>query len=134
MSSLDWVGSKEAGTAGIDASAVADVEFRRGAVQMCSTASVAEWLRLTGSKRLSRLNGEELQRSGPAATSPGCRIRELEIKPHASKGKRSYCISRNKYMEVFWNVHNPATLESAEKHTKQDRCQTPSIRTGPNSY
>ena len=67
-------------------------EFRREAVQMVldghSAASVAERLGLAGTNLLYRWKREELERSGPVATSLEGRIRELEIELHRVERER----------------------------------------------
>src|ERR1700724_865876 len=58
-------------------------EFRREAVQMMldghTAASVAERLGLSGTNVLYRWKREELERTGPVATSLEARVRELEM-------------------------------------------------------
>jgi transposase len=65
---------------------VFSAEFRREAVQMLldghSAASVAERLGLAGTNLLYRWKRDELERTGPVATSLEGRIRELEIELH----------------------------------------------------
>ena len=67
-------------------------EFRREAVQMMldghSAASVAERLGLAGTNLLYRWKREELDRTGPVATSLEGRIRELEIELHRVERER----------------------------------------------
>jgi transposase len=67
-------------------------EFRREAVQMMldghSAASVAERLGLAGTNLLYRWKREELERTGPVATSLEGRIRELEIELHRVERER----------------------------------------------
>src|ERR1700685_2228528 len=67
-------------------------EFRREAVQMLldghSAASVAERLGLAGTNLLYRWKREELERTGPVATSLEARVRELEIELHRVERER----------------------------------------------
>jgi transposase len=67
-------------------------EFRREAVQMMldghSATSVAERLGLAGTNLLYRWKREELDRTGPVATSLEGRIRELEIELHRVERER----------------------------------------------
>jgi transposase-like protein len=67
-------------------------EFRREAVQMLldghSAASVAERLGLAGSNLLYRWRREQLERTGPVATSLEARVRELEIELHRVERER----------------------------------------------
>ena len=67
-------------------------EFRREAVQMLldghSAASVAERLGLAGPNLLYRWKREQLERSGPVATSLEARVRELEIELHRVERER----------------------------------------------
>ena len=67
-------------------------EFRREAVQMLldghTAASVAQRLGLSGTSLLYRLKQEQLQRTGPVATSLEARVRELEIELHRVERER----------------------------------------------
>jgi transposase len=67
-------------------------EFRREAVQMMldghSAASVAERLGMAGTNLLYRWKRDELERTGPVATSLEGRIRELEIELHRAERER----------------------------------------------
>jgi transposase len=67
-------------------------EFRREAVQMMldghSAASVAERLGIKGTSLLYRWKQEQLQRTGPVATSLEARVRELEIELHRVERER----------------------------------------------
>jgi transposase len=67
-------------------------EFRREAVQMMldghTAASVAERLGLSGTNLLYRWKREQLERSGPVATSLEARVRELEIQLHRVERER----------------------------------------------
>ena len=67
-------------------------EFRREAVQMMldghAAASVAERLGLAGTNLLYRWKRDELERTGPVATSLEGRIRELEIELHRVERER----------------------------------------------
>jgi transposase len=67
-------------------------EFRREAVQMMldghTAASVAERLGISGTNLLYRWKREELERSGPVATSLEERVRELEIELHRVERER----------------------------------------------
>lgn len=67
-------------------------EFRREAVQMMldghSAASVAERLGLSGTNLLYRWKHDELERTGPVATSLEARVRELEIELHRVERER----------------------------------------------
>lgn len=58
-------------------------EFKEEAVQMLldghSASSIVERLGLSGTNILYRWKGEQLQRSGPVASSLEARVRELEI-------------------------------------------------------
>jgi transposase len=67
-------------------------EFRREAVQMLldghAAASVAERLGLAGTNLLYRWKRDELERTGPVATSLEGRIRELEIELHRAERER----------------------------------------------
>ena len=67
-------------------------EFRREAVQMLldghSAASVAERLGLAGTNLLYRWKREQLERTGPVATSLEARVRELEIEVHRVERER----------------------------------------------
>jgi transposase len=67
-------------------------EFKREAVQMLldghSAPSVAERLGLTGTNQLYRWKREQLERSGPVATSLEARIQELERELHRVERER----------------------------------------------
>jgi transposase len=67
-------------------------EFRREAVQMMldghTAASVAERLGISGTNLLYRWKREELERSGPVATSLEERVRELELELHRVERER----------------------------------------------
>jgi transposase len=67
-------------------------EFKREAVQMLldghSASSVAERLGLSGTNLLYRWKREQLERSGPVATSLEARVRELEIELHRVERER----------------------------------------------
>ena len=67
-------------------------EFRREAVQMLldghSAISVAERLGLSGTSLLYRWKREELERTGPVATSLEARVRELETELHRVERER----------------------------------------------
>ena len=67
-------------------------EFRREVVQMLldghSAASVAERLGLAGPNLLYRWKREQLERTGPVATSLEARVRELEIELHRVERER----------------------------------------------
>ena len=67
-------------------------EFRREAVQMMldghTASSVAERLGLSGANLLYRWKREELERTGPVATSLEARVRELEIELHRVERER----------------------------------------------
>ena len=67
-------------------------EFSREAVQMLldghAAASVAERLGLTGTSLLYRWKRDQLERSGPVATSLEARVRELEIELHRAERER----------------------------------------------
>jgi transposase len=67
-------------------------EFRREAVQMMldghTASSVAERLGLSGVNLLYRWKREELERTGPVATSLEARVRELEIELHRVERER----------------------------------------------
>lgn len=67
-------------------------EFRREAVQMMldghTATSVAERLGLKGTSLLYRWKQEQLQRTGPVATSLEARVRELEIELHRVERER----------------------------------------------
>jgi transposase len=67
-------------------------EFRREAVQMMldghTAASVAERLGLSNTNVLYRWRREELERTGPVATSLEARVRELEIELHRVERER----------------------------------------------
>ena len=67
-------------------------EFRREAVQMMldghTAASVAERLGLLGTNLLYRWRREQLERTGPVATSLEARVRELESQLHRVERER----------------------------------------------
>jgi len=67
-------------------------EFKREAVQMLldghSAPSVAERLGLAGTNQLYRWKREQLERSGPVATSLEARIQELERELHRVERER----------------------------------------------
>ena len=67
-------------------------EFRAEAVKMMldghSAASVAERLGLSGTNLLYRWKREQLERTGPVATSLEARVRELEIELHRVERER----------------------------------------------
>jgi transposase len=67
-------------------------EFRREAVQMLldghTAPSVAERLGLSGTNLLYRWKREQLERTGPVATSLEARVRELEIELHRAERER----------------------------------------------
>jgi len=67
-------------------------EFRREAVQMMldghTATSVAERLGLSGPNLLYRWKREQLERTGPVATSLEARVRELEIELHRVERER----------------------------------------------
>ena len=67
-------------------------EFRREAVQMLldghTAGSVAERLGLSGTNALYRWKREQLERTGPVATSLEARVRELEIELHRVERER----------------------------------------------
>lgn len=67
-------------------------EFRREAVQMLldghTAGSVAERLGLSGTNLLYRWKREQLERTGPVATSLEARVRELEIELHRVERER----------------------------------------------
>jgi transposase len=67
-------------------------EFRREAVQMMldghSAVSVAQRLGLGGPNLLYRWKQEQLQRTGPVATSLEARVRELEMELHRVERER----------------------------------------------
>lgn len=67
-------------------------EFRREAVQMMldghTAGSVAERLGLSGTNLLYRWKREELERTGPVATSLEQRVRELELELHRVERER----------------------------------------------
>ena len=67
-------------------------EFRREAVQMMldghTAASVAERLGLAGANLLYRWKREQLERTGPVATSLETRVRELQIELHRVERER----------------------------------------------
>ena len=67
-------------------------EFRREAVQMMldghTAASVAERLGISGANLLYRWKREELDRTGPMATSLEQRVRDLELELHRVERER----------------------------------------------
>jgi transposase len=67
-------------------------EFRREAVQMMldghTAASVVQRLGLSGTHLLYRWKREQLERSGPVATSLEARVHELEIQLHRVERER----------------------------------------------
>src|ERR1043165_2539532 len=67
-------------------------EFRREAVQMLldghTAPSVAERLGLAGTNLLYRWKREQLERTGPVATSLEARVRELESELHRVERER----------------------------------------------
>jgi transposase len=67
-------------------------EFRREAVQMMldghTAASVAQRLGLSGTNLLFRWKREQLERTGPVATSLEARVRELEMELHRVERER----------------------------------------------
>src|SRR6266849_7725376 len=67
-------------------------EFRREAVQMMldghTASSVAERLGLSGTNLLYRWKREQLERTGPVATSLEARVRELELELHRVERER----------------------------------------------
>ena len=67
-------------------------DFRREAVQMLldghTAASVAERLGLAGPNLLYRWKREQLERTGPVATSLEARVRELESELHRVERER----------------------------------------------
>jgi len=67
-------------------------DFRREAVQMMldghTAASVAERLGLAGTNLLYRWKREQLERTGPVATSLEARVRELQIELHRVERER----------------------------------------------
>jgi transposase len=67
-------------------------EFKHEAVQMLldghTAGSVASRLGLSGTNVLYRWKREQLQRSGPVATSLEARVRELEIELHRVERER----------------------------------------------
>lgn len=67
-------------------------EFRREAVQMMldghTATSVAERLGLSGTNLLYRWKREQLERTGPVATSLESRVRELQIELHRVERER----------------------------------------------
>jgi transposase len=67
-------------------------EFRREAVQMMldghTAASVAERLGLSGTNLLYRWRRQQLERTGPVATSLEARVRELEVELHRAERER----------------------------------------------
>ena len=67
-------------------------EFKREAVQMLldghTASSVAERLGLAGTNLLYRWKREQLERSGPVATSLETRVRELESELHRVERER----------------------------------------------
>ena len=71
---------------------VFDDEFRREAVQMMldghAASSVAERLGLQGTNLLYRWKREQLERTGPVATTLEARVRELEIELHRVERER----------------------------------------------
>jgi transposase len=71
---------------------VFDGEFKREAVQMLldghTAASVAERLGLSGTNLLYRWKQEQLDRTGPVATSLEARVRELESELQRTQRER----------------------------------------------
>jgi transposase len=71
---------------------VFDDEFKREAVQMLldghTAASVAERLGLSGTNLLYRWKQEQLDRTGPVATSLEARVRELESELQRAQRER----------------------------------------------
>ena len=67
-------------------------EFRREAVQMMldghTATSVAGRLGLSGTNLLYRWKRDQLERTGPVATSLEARVRELEIELHRAERER----------------------------------------------
>lgn len=67
-------------------------EFKREAVQMLfdghTASSVAERLGLSGTNVLYRWKREQLERTGPVATSLEARVRELETELHRVERER----------------------------------------------
>ena len=67
-------------------------EFRREAVQMMldghTAGSVAGRLGLVGTNLLYRWKRDQLERTGPVATSLEARVRELEIELHRAERER----------------------------------------------
>ena len=67
-------------------------EFRREAVQMMldghTAASVVGRLGLSGTNLLYRWKREQLERTGPVATSLEARVRELEVELHRVERER----------------------------------------------
>jgi transposase len=67
-------------------------EFKREAVQMLldghTAASIAQRLGLSGTNLLYRWRREQLERSGPVATSLEARVRELESELHRVERER----------------------------------------------
>ena len=67
-------------------------EFKREAVQMLldghSASSVTERLGLSGSQLLYRWKREQMEQSGPVATSLETRVRELESELHRVERER----------------------------------------------
>lgn len=67
-------------------------EFKREAVQMLldghTASSVASRLGLSGTNALYRWKREQLERSGPVATSLEARVRELECALHRAERER----------------------------------------------
>jgi transposase len=67
-------------------------EFKREAVQMLldghKASSVAERLGLSGTNQLYRWKREQLERSGPVATSLEARVQELERELHRVERER----------------------------------------------
>jgi transposase len=71
---------------------VFDEQFKREAVQMMldglTASSVAERLGLSGTNLLYRWKQEQLDRTGPVATSLEARVRELESELHRVERER----------------------------------------------
>ena len=67
-------------------------EFKEEAVQMLldghSASSIVERLGLSGTNVLYRWKGEQLERSGPVASSLEARVRELEIELRRTERER----------------------------------------------
>ena len=67
-------------------------EFKREAVQMLldghTASSVAERLGLSSTNLLYRWKREQLERTGPVATSLEARVRELEVELHRVERER----------------------------------------------